>query len=156
MSSADALLCAQKITLADPMKIGYYYLIRNSVKRERLIQGQRSRSPGQVEYFILTMHNIIVIGGGISGLSLVYKLRQVIPSCVKIQLFESSYRVGGMVKTDRHSSFLFEVGPRGFRPSRNGAEMVHLVEQLGLKDQCIASVGNERFIFTNKKIEVTS
>ncbi|KAF0688213.1 Aste57867_20083 [Aphanomyces stellatus] len=98
------------------------------------------------------MKNIVVVGGGISGLSLVHQLRKRIPAAVRIQLIEAKSRVGGWIKTDETDRFLFEAGPRGFRPSRNGAEMLHLVEELGLQNECIQSAGSNRYIFTHGKI----
>jgi len=101
------------------------------------------------------MQNLVVVGGGISGLSLAYFLRRAAPASVNIKILEANNRLGGLIQTTKHEhEFLFEDGPRGFRPSLNGSEILHLVEELGLKNQCIRSVGNDRFIFTNGKIQV--
>ncbi|OQR84849.1 protoporphyrinogen oxidase [Achlya hypogyna] len=99
------------------------------------------------------MKNIVVVGGGISGLSAVHALRKVLPPAVQIHLIEAASRLGGLVGTSRDPKYLFEIGPRGFRPSKNGAEIVSLVEQLSLQDECIESMGHNRFVFTNGKVE---
>ncbi|OQS04099.1 hypothetical protein THRCLA_03637 [Thraustotheca clavata] len=99
------------------------------------------------------MKSIAVVGGGISGLSAVHALRKKLPSSVHIQLIEASNRLGGLIGTHRHPKYLFETGPRGFRPSKNGAEVVGLVEELSLQDECVESMGHNRFIFTNGRVE---
>ncbi|KDO28319.1 protoporphyrinogen oxidase [Saprolegnia parasitica CBS 223.65] len=99
------------------------------------------------------MKNVVVVGGGIAGLSAVHTLRKVLPSAVQIHLVEAANRLGGLVGTTRDDKYLFEVGPRGFRPSKNGAEIVSLVEQLSLQDECIESMGHNRFVFTNGRVE---
>jgi oxygen-dependent protoporphyrinogen oxidase len=82
----------------------------------------------------------VVIGGGISGLSLTWFLRSLAPRIpISIHLLEGSDSLGGWIKTSKKGNFLFEEGPRGFRPSRNGAEILKLVEELQLQDDILIS-----------------
>ncbi|CAH0476453.1 unnamed protein product [Peronospora belbahrii] len=106
-----------------------------------------------------TPRNVVVLGGGISGLTLAYFLRQALPKSVanttRICVLEADTIVGGWVRTAKREGFLFEEGPRGFRPSRNGAEMLRLVEQLELHDemQAVDPSAHARYILRNGKVE---
>lgn len=120
----------------------------------------------------LAMREVVVLGGGISGLSLAYFLRQALqqlPASVasataadaiatptRIRVLDASPTTGGWVRTAKKEGFLFEEGPRGFRPSRNGAEMLRLVEQLGLQQEMAAvdPAAHARYILRNGKVEV--
>ena len=55
---------------------------------------------------------VVVIGGGISGLSCAYRLRQL---GVSVILLEASDRAGGLMGTIEKDGFLFESGPQSFQ-----------------------------------------
>ncbi|XP_017466964.1 PREDICTED: protoporphyrinogen oxidase [Rhagoletis zephyria] len=74
-----------------------------------------------------------VLGAGMSGLSAAYYLLQRFGYPATI--YESSNRVGGWIRTERHrdKGFLFEVGPRTIRPKGiPGANTLKLIEELQL------------------------
>ncbi|ETI56730.1 protoporphyrinogen oxidase [Phytophthora nicotianae P1569] len=106
-----------------------------------------------------TARDVVVLGGGISGLTLAYFLRQALPKIVadatRIRVLDASATPGGWVQTAKRDDFLFEEGPRGFRPSRNGAEMLRLVEQLKLQDQmqAVDPAAQARYILRGGKVE---
>lgn len=109
------------------------------------------------------MKDIVVLGGGISGLSLAYFLRQAVQSlppaqalATRIRVVEANSHTGGWVRTAQRDGFLFEEGPRGFRPSRNGAEMLRLVEQLELQHEmrAVDAAAKSRYILRNGVVEV--
>eukprot|EP00947_MAST-08B_sp_MAST-8B-sp1_P001594 g1594.t1 len=82
----------------------------------------------------------VIVGGGISGLSVAWFLRRLVGPAPQITVIEASHRVGGWVESVRHEQgFLFERGPRGFRPSGNGAAALELAESAGLADEAVAS-----------------
>ena len=63
------------------------------------------------------MPQVVIIGGGISGLSAAYFLEQRARQAglaLSIQLLEQQERLGGVILTERASGFLLEGGPDSF------------------------------------------
>jgi hypothetical protein len=54
------------------------------------------------------MKPIAIIGGGITGLTAAFRLRQ---KNLPVTLYEASARVGGVIETGRHQGYLAECGP---------------------------------------------
>lgn len=82
-------------------------------------------------------------GAGLKGLALAYFLKQRgIPS----EIYELTDRAGGWIKTCHEKGFLFEAGPRGFRPH---PFTLSLVDSLGLTSQLIKpdKAAQKRFIY---------
>lgn len=89
------------------------------------------------------MKRVIIVGGGIAGLSAAYRLKQTAPEAA-ITLIESDSRLGGKIITDRVDGFVIEGGPDTFlsyKPRGLG-----LCRELGLED---------RLHGTNEKIRRT-
>jgi oxygen-dependent protoporphyrinogen oxidase len=80
--------------------------------------------------------NATVIGGGISGLTCAYFLKQ---GGANVRLLESSPRLGGAIQTVRQEGFLFELGPQSFLSTDL---LRKLITDLGLEDELL--VGNPR------------
>ena len=55
------------------------------------------------------MQRIAIIGGGISGLSAAFRLRELDPS-LQVTLFEAAARVGGSLQTTTRDGYLVEHG----------------------------------------------
>ncbi len=85
------------------------------------------------------MKKVVIVGGGISGLSAAYHLETSTSSSIDYQLFESSPRLGGKIVSVRENGFTIEAGPDSFIP-RNPAAL-NLCHALGLDDQIISSNG---------------
>jgi oxygen-dependent protoporphyrinogen oxidase len=85
------------------------------------------------------MASFAVLGGGISGLSLSYYLRKLIPHA-KVTLFESAAAPGGWMstKTD-NDGHVFEQGPRSLRVSRFLQPTLDLCAEIGILDELIPS-----------------
>lgn len=95
---------------------------------------------------------VIVLGGGISGLSLAWYLSQ--RAETEVLLLEREERVGGFLRTDIEDGFLFEKGPRIFKTSRSEA-LLGLVEEIGLSSRRLVSGKevNRRYIWTPQGLE---
>lgn len=97
------------------------------------------------------MKKIIIIGAGISGLSLAWYLQKKDPS-LEIQILEKTDRPGGWLYTKHLGEFLFEQGPRTFRASGSGA-LLELVKDLGLEVIYSAKEALHRYIYYKGKLE---
>lgn len=81
--------------------------------------------------------NILVLGGGISGLSAAWYARKAHPHA-KISLLEKGPRLGGWIETVESEGSYFEMGPRTFVFSRS-PNLLQLIEELGLKNKILIS-----------------
>lgn len=77
---------------------------------------------------------VLVLGGGVTGLSAAHYLRQLLPLS-DISVLEASNRFGGWVSSCCHDDgVVFEHGPRTLRPGGiHGINTIQLVEQLQLQ-----------------------
>jgi oxygen-dependent protoporphyrinogen oxidase len=75
----------------------------------------------------VTQHTqVLVVGGGISGLVCGYTLQK---AGMDVLVAESSTRAGGLIQTERRDGFLIERGPQSFSGT---AQINSLCEELGL------------------------
>jgi len=81
------------------------------------------------------MKRIVIIGGGISGLTVLHYLKQRFGDTVEITLFEREAVVGGTIRSFKKDSCLFEWGPNGFLDNQPAA--LQLIEELKIADQLI-------------------
>jgi oxygen-dependent protoporphyrinogen oxidase len=97
-------------------------------------------------------NRVVIVGGGISGLALAYRLRQAQPDA-DVTVLEAANRPGGNIWTDRADGFQLETGPNGFLD--NNPATVRLCHDLGLADRLIpaseASARN-RYLFLDGKL----
>lgn len=77
-------------------------------------------------------YDIIIIGGGISGLFLTYKLSD---TNLKIILIESSDRLGGRINTINKNDLSFEGGAARFHTSHT--KLITLIDELNLTEDII-------------------
>ncbi len=83
------------------------------------------------------MH-IAIIGGGISGLSLAYRLSQSRlgrEGKITISLYDEAKQLGGVIQTETNNHFLMEKGPDSFITAKIGA--LELCKELGLENDLI-------------------
>lgn len=96
---------------------------------------------------------VAIVGGGLSGLSLAFRLRQIRPD-LGVTLLESNSRVGGNIATEDHQGFRVETGPNGFLDTK--PHTVNLCRDLGLAPRLIpASEGarKNRYLFWNNELK---
>jgi len=81
------------------------------------------------------MKRVVIIGGGISGLTVLHYLKQRLGDTVQIELFEREALVGGTIRSFKNDSCLFEWGPNGFLD--NQPATLQLIEELSFTDHLI-------------------
>ncbi len=91
---------------------------------------------------------ILIIGGGISGLSLLHYLKKKYTgrSDVDIRLIEKNEYLGGTIRTIREGPFRFETGPNGFLSSK--PTTLELVRDIGLEQSLVeaSEAAKRRFL----------
>jgi oxygen-dependent protoporphyrinogen oxidase len=99
------------------------------------------------------MKRVVIVGAGISGLSIAYRLQESCPD-IAITVLEKNSRPGGTVWTERQDDFQVEVGPNGFLD--NKPSTLNLCRALGLEDRLIPASeasGQNRYLWWNGKLE---
>ena len=100
------------------------------------------------------MKRIAIIGGGISGLSAAFDLeqRRRTSGDVEYVLYESSSRLGGVLRTEYIDGCVVEAGPDSFITEKPWA--ANLSREIGLGDQLIASNDADRktYILTHGRL----
>jgi len=91
---------------------------------------------------------VVVVGGGISGLACAARLQQM---GLRVALLESSERLGGLVNTVEKDGFLFESGPQSFQ----GTDvLLGLIRDLGIEGQlCKADPRAPRYVLRHGHLE---
>ena len=100
------------------------------------------------------MSRIAIIGGGISGLAAAYHVEEQRRAGTDVDyvLYESSSRLGGVLRTEQINGCLVEAGPDSFVTEKPWA--ADLCRQLGLGDQLIGSNDADRktYILTRGRL----
>jgi len=91
---------------------------------------------------------VIVIGGGISGLACAFRLKQL---GISVVVLESLGRPGGVIQSVQEGAFLFELGPQSFLATD---KLVELIGQLGLQNEFLqADAKAPRYILLNGRLQ---
>ncbi len=96
-------------------------------------------------------YDVIIIGGGISGLSALHFLKQK-NSSLSLKLFEADSRLGGTIGTDNIDGFSLDWGPNGFLDRE--PLTLQMIDQLRLTDSLERANDNvaNRFILRGGKL----
>ncbi len=94
---------------------------------------------------------LIIIGGGISGLSLAYFLLKKDPK-LDLYVLESEEKAGGKIWTERVNGFLCEGGVNGFLDNR--PRTLELASNLGLTPVRSNDTARKRYIFSDNKLHL--
>ncbi len=98
------------------------------------------------------MPHVVIAGGGLTGLSVAFRLQQLAPG-VSVSVLEPRDQPGGNIGTEDHDGFRVERGPNGFLDRT--PSVPNLVRDLGLSDRLLcASEGSRknRFLFLGGKL----
>tara|TARA_B100001123_G_scaffold445248_1_gene596285 strand:- start:8296 stop:9669 length:1374 start_codon:yes stop_codon:yes gene_type:complete len=91
---------------------------------------------------------VAIIGGGISGLATAYDLQR---QGKAFHLFESTNRLGGIIKTDSIKGFTIDGGPDSLLLQKPAA--IELCKELGLEDQLISTLPpRTAYVVRNRKL----
>jgi len=99
------------------------------------------------------MSKIVIIGGGLSGLSLAIRLRERLPAS-SITVLEKRSQAGGNISTVHRDGFRVECGPNGIFDAKPST--IQLCRDLDLGDRLIAaseSSRKNRYLFVNNKLQ---
>jgi oxygen-dependent protoporphyrinogen oxidase len=87
---------------------------------------------------------VVVVGGGISGLTAAYTVRKLRPDA-DVTLLEARARLGGNIVTERHEGFVIDGGPDSFVRSKPHA--TELCRELGLDSELISTREESRHVY---------
>lgn len=104
--------------------------------------------------FAMKQKNMAILGGGISGLALLWYLKKYQSHAANILLLEKASRLGGWIQTNLKEGFLFEKGPRSCRTRGKGKATLELIQELGLESQVILGhpSAHFRFLYLRQKL----
>jgi protoporphyrinogen/coproporphyrinogen III oxidase len=88
------------------------------------------------------MPRVVIIGGGISGLSTAYYLNQ---AGIRSVIVEREPRLGGVIRTEKLEGCVVEHGPDSFLSAKTAAR--ELAEELGLAGELIGSNDHQRVTY---------
>jgi oxygen-dependent protoporphyrinogen oxidase len=98
--------------------------------------------------------HIVIIGGGISGLSLLHflKIKYYFREDIQITLLEKSESLGGTIQTVRKSGCLWETGPNGFLDSN--PHTLQLIQDLNLQEHLLKASpeAKSRYVHLHNKL----
>lgn len=83
--------------------------------------------------------NVVIVGGGIAGLSAAYDLAR---AGIPHTLFEKTPRLGGVIETRTQDGCVLELGPDSFISQK--PEALALIKELGLEGEVIGSNDHQR------------
>jgi len=93
---------------------------------------------------------VIIVGGGIAGLSAAWDLAN---AGIPHTLIEKQSRLGGVIQTQRWEDCLLECGPDSFISAK--PEAMTLIRELGLEGDVIGSKDEERVTYIQRHGKLT-
>ncbi|WP_419174551.1 protoporphyrinogen oxidase [Desulfosediminicola sp.] len=102
----------------------------------------------------MTTHfSTIIVGGGLSGLTVAHKLRQQDPEH-KLLVLEKNDATGGVIRTHREKGFITEIGPHGFLDNCN--ESKDILRETGLDKEAVKAPLIEfvRYVYLRGKLQL--
>jgi len=98
---------------------------------------------------------IVVVGGGITGLSAMYELhkwKRETGAEIRLVLTEAASLLGGKIRTVKQSGFLMEAGADSIVARK--IETMNLIEELGLKEEIVYNATGRSFIYSEGQLKL--
>lgn len=98
-------------------------------------------------------YQTLILGGGLSGLTVAHKLKLHAPNH-RFCILEKSNRTGGVIKTHRENGFITEIGPHGFLD--NCEESKQILQETGLDQEAVKAplIDFVRYVYLNGKLNL--
>ena len=98
-------------------------------------------------------YQTIILGGGLSGLTVAHKLRLHNPHH-RFCILEKGSHTGGVIRTHHDQGFITEIGPHGFLD--NCRESKQILEETGLDRECVKAplIDFVRYVYLNGKLNL--
>ncbi|QPC46006.1 protoporphyrinogen oxidase [Mangrovibacillus cuniculi] len=93
---------------------------------------------------------IVIIGGGLTGLTAAYYAQQEASANTEVLLVEASHRLGGKIETVNQNGFLIERGPDSYIARKES--MTVLAKELGMEDQLVRNSATKSYVLVNKQL----
>ncbi|MBF0464101.1 MAG: protoporphyrinogen oxidase [Nitrospirae bacterium] len=93
--------------------------------------------------------DVLIAGGGISGLSLAYLLLRSRPE-LDVAVYESETKTGGKIWTEKHDGYTLEGGVNGFLDNRPNT--LELADMLNLQPLSSSDKARKRYIYKDGKL----
>lgn len=96
---------------------------------------------------------IVILGAGITGLSLAWFLEKKFGNEIQITILESEKHVGGWIQSFKKEGFHFELGPHSCR--QNNLELIELIKDLNIESEIIPANSSAkcRYLFIDDKLQ---
>ena len=98
-------------------------------------------------------YQTIILGGGLSGLTVAHKLRLNNPGH-RFCILEKGDRTGGVIRTNHDQGYVTEIGPHGFLD--NCRESKQILAETGLDRECVKAplIDFVRYVYLNGKLNL--
>ncbi len=98
-------------------------------------------------------YQTIILGGGLSGLTVAHKLRLHNPGH-RFCILEKSGHTGGVIQTNHDQGYVTEIGPHGFLD--NCRESQQILAETGLDRECVKAplIDFVRYVYLNGKLNL--
>lgn len=95
----------------------------------------------------------IIVGAGLSGLTVAHKLR-LNDKLHKILILDKASRAGGVIKSHHEDGFISEIGPHGFLDNCKESRLI--LEETGLKNETVAAplIDFVRYVYLNGRLNM--
>jgi len=96
---------------------------------------------------------VVVIGGGITGLTTAYYLQETIADQklpIEVTLIEASHKLGGKIQTIHQDGFVIERGPDSFLERKTSA--AELARDVGLSDDLVNNTAGRSYVLVKEQL----